>query len=104
FEVIKTSHWVPSTHSNVGPVRLLTRDPPPSSEQKARQMEEDWRGETDRVDPVQHPSVTLAQGAEVFDSSIPLDRRHYKSTGEAHQHNHHGHCGCLPGCKRCRPP
>src|SRR5262245_9979422 len=44
------------------------------------EMEEDRRGKTQRIDPIEHATVPTDQGAVILDAAIPLDRGHDQAT------------------------
>src|SRR5215207_6132681 len=73
-------------------------------EEVAGEVEEDRRGEAERVDAVEDTPVPGDEGAEVLDAAVALDRRHGEPSRKAHQRNHQRHQRRLPGREGRRPP
>src|SRR6187455_2663796 len=69
-----------------------------------REMEEDRRGEADRVDAIEDAAVTFDDGAEILDAAIALHGRHHQSPEEPHERDGGAHPRGLQRRKRRHPP
>ena len=73
-------------------------------EEVAYHVEEERRGKADGIDAVQHTTVPLDEGPEVFDSLVAFDSRHGQSAGKSGQGDAESHQPGLEDGKRGSPP
>ena len=61
-------------------------------------MEEDGRGEAQRIQTVEHAAVAFDHGTPVLDAAVTLDGGHHQATRKAHEVDEDGdECGLPPG-------
>ena len=66
-------------------------------------MEEDWRGEAERIDAVEDAAVAFDHHAKILDADVALDGAHHQSAGETKNADGEGHAGGLQRRERRRP-
>src|ERR1043165_3126202 len=73
-------------------------------EKDPRQMEEKRRGKANRIDAVQHASVTRDEPAPILDPAVSFDSGEHQSTEESRQRNNERHPGSLKDREWRHPP
>jgi len=68
------------------------------------EMEKNWRGKAEGIDPVHDAAMAGNGGTVVFDSAVALDRGHNQSAAKPHERDDQRHQGRLPGAEWSDPP
>lgn len=71
--------------------------------EESRQVEEDRRGEAERVNAIEDAGVSRNQRAVVFDAAVAFDGGHGHAAGEAHEADDERHAGGFPKLEGRRP-